>query len=80
MTTQAQTLANIAASDFAGAVQTAFATGFQRSTGFGSMEYEFDDGSVLTLRGGRVQSPAAQRTIYRDACGDIDVRITLDHV
>ena len=75
MTTQAQALANRAATDFAGAIAVAVATGYKHSTGFGTMEYSFDDGSTLALRGGRVQFPAAQRTIYRDVCGDIDVRI-----
>lgn len=76
MTTQAQALANRAATDFAGAIAAAVTTGYKRSTGFGTMEYAFDDGSVLALRGGRVAYPAAQCVVFRDTCGDIDVRVT----
>lgn len=75
MTTQAQAIANRAATDFAGAINEAAAKGWKQNTGFGCMEYSFEDGSTLALRAGRVVSPAVQRTIYRDACGDIDVRI-----
>jgi hypothetical protein len=72
--TTAQDLANIAVSNFASAVQTAVATGHKQSTGFSTMEYSFEDGSILRLRAGRVQSPVAQRVVFRDVCGDIDVK------
>lgn len=75
MTTQAQAIANRAATDFVAAIAAAVATGYKRSTGFGTMEYEFDDGSTLALRGGRVDYPTAQRTVFRDVRGDVDVRI-----
>lgn len=75
MTTAAQTIANQAATDFAAAIKTACATGFKKSTGFGTLEYSFEDGSTLALRGGRIEYPQAQRVVFRDACGDLDVRI-----
>jgi len=73
--TEAQTLANIAATDFPAAIETACATGFKKSTGFGTLEYSFEDGSTLALRNGRIEYPQAQRVVFRDASGDLDVRI-----
>lgn len=77
MTNQAQVIANIAANDFAGAIKIAFETGYKRSTGFGTMEYSFDDGSALSLRAGRIEYPQAQRIIFRDSCGDIDCKVVV---
>lgn len=76
MTTQAQTLANLAATDFPGAIKAACDTGHKKSTGFGTLEYSFEDGSTLALRGGRVEYPQAQRIVFRDECGDLDVKVS----
>jgi hypothetical protein len=73
--TTAQTLSNQAASDFSGAVATAAASATDKVSGWGVIEYTFADGSILGLRAGAVHFPRAQRVIYRDVCGDIDVRV-----
>ena len=54
----AQQIANAAQQDFGAAIRSAREQGRRGAVWFAGCNYTFGDGSVLTLRSGRIESPA----------------------
>lgn len=55
--TTAQQIANLAATDFPAAVRLASSEGYTRARWFAGHERVFADGSVVTFRSGKIESP-----------------------
>jgi hypothetical protein len=70
--TTAQQIADLAQQDFPAAMRAALAQGKTFAIWFAGRAYSFEDGSVLTLRAGKIESPqptpinwtAAKRTEF----------------